>query len=298
VRVFSRRALSARIAAPVQGGRLVLAALRLIRAQPAIAAVASLTAIELIVGFWLLEPVMLKAAVSWVGPVAGGPLATTLTVVLCWLPVSVLDSYGDVIALTMLRERQLGGRPTLRGAMRVANRRLRAIAGWAGISVLSLVSLGLLRLVPGTRLLRWGGKAAWELATFFAIPVIAFEGRGPGATVRRSRHLIGPSPRTAIAPAAGMFVACLPAFVPGLVLTYLAYLMPVFALPPGTDAAYPPPDGTLLALAMVAFVPAATLLGISTLLLRYALYERAVGNEAPDAYSARDLESAMPGVAV
>ena len=95
-----------------------------------------------------------------------------------------------------------------------------------------------------------------------------------------------------------MFVACLPAFVPGLVLLYLAYLQPVFALERGTGAAYPPPDGTLLALAMVAFVPAATLLEVSTLLLRYALYERAVGDEAPDAYSARDLESAMPAVTV
>jgi hypothetical protein len=215
-------------------------------------------------------------------------------VVLCWIPVSVLDGYGDVVLLTMLRERERGGRATVRGGMRAANGRIRTIGGWAGISVLGLVSLGLLRLVPGARLLRWTGSLAWELATFFVMPVIAFEDRPTAGTVRRSSELIRHQAKRAIAPAAGMAVACLPVFVPGLVLMYLAYLEPAFSQSAGAVAGFPPPDPTLLTLGMIALVPGATLVGTSTLLLRYALYQREGGNQAPAEFWAGDLEAAMP----
>jgi Family of unknown function (DUF6159) len=291
--VFSRRALIARIAAPRRGARFVRSALRLVRDQPSIALVASLTVVELVVGFVLLEPVVLALMVSWVGPAAAGPLSTLATIVLCWIPVGLLDGYCDVIVLTMVRDRQQGRPATIRGGMRAANGRLRTLAGWSGVSVLGLVALAALRMVPGMRLLRLGGNLAWELATFFVMPVIAFEERGTPGTLRRSGELIRRQAKEAVAPAAGMFLACLPVFLPGLVLLYLAYFVPVLSRPPW--APFPPPDATLPTLAMVAMLPGAVLVGTSTLLLRYALYQRATAGEAPSAYWARDLDAAMPG---
>jgi hypothetical protein len=265
------------------------------REQPAIAVVASLTFVELVVGFVVLEPLVLDLMVSWVGSMAAGPLSTMATVVMCWVPIGLLDGYRDVILLTMVRERQQTGDATVRGGIRAANGRIRTVAEWAGISVLNLAVLGMLRLVPGTRVLRWTGNVAWELVTFFVMPVIAFEDHGTPETLRRSAALIRRHAKAVASPAAGMLLACLPAFLPSVVLLELAYLTPVLSQPPG--APYPPPDAALLTLGMVAAVPGAILLGTSTLLLRYALYERVTGGQAPGAYAARDLEAAMPSLA-
>jgi hypothetical protein len=155
-----------------------------------------------------------------------------------------------------------------------------------------VATFGLLRLVPGARLMRWTGSLAWQLATFFVLPVIAFEGGGTSATLRRSAGLTRDQARRTVAPAAGMLLACVPAFVPGLMLLYLAYMLPFFSQPAGLP--FPPPDGTLLTLAMIALVPAAGLVGTSSLLLRYALYQRATGGEAPAVYARADLEAALP----
>ena len=84
-----------------------------------------------------------------------------------------------------------GEAATVRDGMAVANSRLGAIAGWAALSAL----VGLI-----TSLLEQAGEfgaaiaaaligTAWSLVTFMAVPVIAIEGTGPWATLKRSGAL-------------------------------------------------------------------------------------------------------------
>lgn len=75
--------------------------------------------------------------------------------------------------------------------MAVARSRVGAIAGWAALSALVGVLFALLRQGGSLAEVIIGslGAAAWSLITFLAVPVIAIEGLGPVATLRRSAGL-------------------------------------------------------------------------------------------------------------
>ena len=75
--------------------------------------------------------------------------------------------------------------------MAVARERIGAIAGWAALSAAVGTLFAFLRqggslaeAIIGTV-----GAAAWSLITFLAVPVIAIEGLGPWATLKRSASL-------------------------------------------------------------------------------------------------------------
>lgn len=73
----------------------------------------------------------------------------------------------------------------------VARGHLGAIAGWAAISTVVGVLMSLLQQAGGVAeaILGTLGAAAWSLITFLAVPVIAIEGLGPLATLKRSTSL-------------------------------------------------------------------------------------------------------------
>ena len=288
----SGRALQARVAAPLRGARLVRSALRLLATQPAVTAVSLVSGAQLVAGIVLVEPLMFGWVSSWLPAEVSGVISMVLTMVVVGIPCSVVDAYLDVVQLVMLRDAEHGRRATVSGGLRAANRRLRAIGAWSVVSSGGFAGRTLLSLVPGTRLLRWGGGLVFELGTFFVTPVIAYEDRGAAGTFRRSAELIRRSARQTLAPSAGMVVACLPAFLPGLALIWAAHLVPAQAWVPGDP--HPPADQTLLVLGLAGLVPGALLVGTSSLLLRFALYERATGGSVPQAYSERDLEAALP----
>jgi hypothetical protein len=75
--------------------------------------------------------------------------------------------------------------------MSVARGHTGAIAGWAALSAIVGVLFALLRQGGGIAEAIIGtlGAAAWSLITFLAVPVIAIEGLGPVATLKRSASL-------------------------------------------------------------------------------------------------------------
>ena len=75
--------------------------------------------------------------------------------------------------------------------MAVARSQVGAVAGWAALSALVGVLFALLRQGGSLAEVIIGslGAAAWSLITFLAVPVIAIEGLGPVATLRRSASL-------------------------------------------------------------------------------------------------------------
>lgn len=84
-----------------------------------------------------------------------------------------------------------GRRATTSDGFAVARERIGAIAGWAALAALvgTLISLIQQSGSVGEAIIGSLVGAAWSLITFMAIPVVAFEGTGPLATLKRSATL-------------------------------------------------------------------------------------------------------------
>jgi hypothetical protein len=96
------------------------------------------------------------------------------------------------VALAATADAIFHGRPATTGdGFAVANERLGAIAGWAAVAALvgTLISLLQQSGSIGEAIIGTLVGAAWSLITFLAVPVIAFEGTGPWATLKRSTKL-------------------------------------------------------------------------------------------------------------
>jgi len=96
------------------------------------------------------------------------------------------------VALASAADRAFKGeRVTLGAGIAVARGHFGAIAGWAFVSAVVGTVISILQSQRGLAgpLIGALGGAAWGLITFLAIPVIAIEGTGPIATIRRSAHL-------------------------------------------------------------------------------------------------------------
>jgi hypothetical protein len=96
------------------------------------------------------------------------------------------------VALAVAADRAFKGEQvTLSTGVTVARGRFGAIAGWAFVSAVVGTVISILQSQRGLAgpLIAALGGAAWGLITFLAIPVIAIEGTGPIATIRRSAHL-------------------------------------------------------------------------------------------------------------
>ena len=146
-------------------------------------------------------------------PVVGGVLAVVAFVVLAGPGFYLLDTDATAVgyvlialgiylaslaatffgvALAAAADRAFKGEQvTLGTGVAVASRNFGAIAGWAFVSAVVGTVMSILQSQRGLAgpLIAALGGAAWGLITFLAIPVIAIEGTGPIATIRRSAHL-------------------------------------------------------------------------------------------------------------
>ncbi len=97
------------------------------------------------------------------------------------------------VALATCANRSLQGEDTtVREGITAARQRIPQIAGWALVTTTVNLILRAIEArfqgVGGTIVAALGGLA-WALVTFLAVPVIAFEGTGPWATLKRSSGL-------------------------------------------------------------------------------------------------------------
>jgi hypothetical protein len=96
------------------------------------------------------------------------------------------------VALAAAADRAFKGEQvTLGTGVAVASTKFGAIAGWAFVAAVVGTVFSILQSQRGLAgpLIAALGGAAWGLITFLAIPVIAIEGTGPIATIKRSAHL-------------------------------------------------------------------------------------------------------------
>jgi Family of unknown function (DUF6159) len=113
-----------------------------------------------------------------------------LTAIGLYLSSFIVVYFG--VALAATADAIFHGRDaTTADGFAVARERVGAIAGWAAVAALVGTAISLLQQSGsiGEAIIGSLVGAAWSLITFLAVPVIAFEGTGPWATLKRSTHL-------------------------------------------------------------------------------------------------------------
>jgi len=100
--------------------------------------------------------------------------------------------YYNVILAAAANEALQDREPDIAAARAIARSRIPVIAGWALISAIVSMFFAILRDRGGFagQLVAGIGAAIWGLVTFLVIPVIALEGIGPIAAVKRSGNLV------------------------------------------------------------------------------------------------------------
>jgi hypothetical protein len=121
--------------------------------------------------------------------------AATVGGVALFVVAAYLASFAIIyynVALAAAADEALRGRdPDITAAKAVARSRIRVIAAWALVSAAVSVVLGTVRERAGTAggIIGSIGGAIWSLVTFLVVPVLAFEGIGPIAAMKRSASL-------------------------------------------------------------------------------------------------------------
>jgi hypothetical protein len=114
------------------------------------------------------------------------PIFGVASVVTCLLTTFIAIFFN--VALASCAARSLRGEDTRVGeGLEAAMQRMGPILGWTAVAGTVGLFLSLVRdRLPGAKLALWIVGAAWEVATFFVIPVIAIEGTGPWPSLKRS----------------------------------------------------------------------------------------------------------------
>lgn len=99
--------------------------------------------------------------------------------------------YYNVALAAAADDALAGSQPDLHAAKARARQQLPAIAGWALVSmIVALLLNGIRDKGNAGRILGAIGAAAWGFVTFFVVPVLALEGIGPIAAMKRSAQLV------------------------------------------------------------------------------------------------------------
>jgi uncharacterized protein DUF6159 len=180
-----------------------------------------------------------------------------------------------------------GENATVGSGLAVARARIPQIAGWAGVvASVNLVIQALEARFSGIgALLLRGVQVAWGLVTFLAIPVIALEGLGPLATLRRSAALFrqrwGEQVTGQVSIGLAVFLAAmLPAIL--VIVIGVAILGPVAPL-----------GFVLIAVGVAALLVAIVLSTCLSQIFGVALYRYAARGEAGGPFTSDELAAAV-----
>jgi len=196
----------------VDGARLLRTSFALVRHDRGLLwfPVASTCCFLLTAAFWLYEGTRLYSV--------HGPWVLFVPLILVGMYSVTFVGIFFSVALAGAANGVLDGRGASFGeGVDVAWSRLGSIAGWAAYALSVSLALSLVQ-----RLNRWAGTAAqiaWSFATFFVVPLIAFEGLAAGDARRRSFELAKLNWR---AESGGLGALHAAMFVPALVF-FVAY---------------------------------------------------------------------------
>ncbi len=123
------------------------------------------------------------------GEGSSGDLA--LGLLLAFVSMAVVIFFNAALVAAAM-ERLRGGDPSVSSGLKAASARIPQILAWAVVVTAVMLILRALRNRGGIagQIAAMFGEAAWELASFFAVPFIVEEGVGPFDALRRSASLL------------------------------------------------------------------------------------------------------------
>lgn len=197
------------------------------------------------------------------------------------------------VALAGAAHRSMAGHDTTVGqGLRVANTRLAPIASWAAVQLVVGLALSLLESEDDSVLVRILSKVAqtilgtaWGIATFLVVPVLAFEGLGPGAAFKRSLGLVRSRWGEGLAGNVGIGLAVMVyGGVP--VAALIAYGVLGYGSSPGLASA-------ALAIGVLGGIAVAVVSSALNVIFRVALYRYALLGSTTEAFAEGDLAASF-----
>ena len=149
---------------------------------------------SLIVIASFLVPSYFAGLLENTGTEEGDPIAFVLYAAM-YLTLAFVTIYFNSALVFAASERLKGGDPTVGSGLRGANKRLGSIFAWAMFAgTVSLLIHLLQRAARGQNnmvgsIITSLVGTAWQLATFFAVPVVIFENKGVFESLKRSGQL-------------------------------------------------------------------------------------------------------------
>jgi hypothetical protein len=193
------------------------------------------------------------------------------------------------VALASCAVRSMRGEDTKVGeGIKAAMQRLGPIIGWTFVAT----TVGLIlqaieeRLPLGGRIAAWLAGAAWAIASFFVIPVVALEGTGPWQSLKRSASVVKARwGEGATGAAAISVVTVLISF--GIMLIGGVGAAMLFA------SGVPLLAFVVIATAVVAVLVVALISSALSQIFRVAVFQYAVSGEAPSGFDGQSLQNAF-----
>jgi hypothetical protein len=213
--------------------------------------------------------------------VVGGPLA-----VIGFYLLAVIGTYFSVGLAAAADMIFRGQQATVSDGLAVARSRFSQIAGWAAVSaVIGLVLSALENQGAVGQILGRVLAVGWSLITFLAVPVIALEGTGPFATLKRSASLFksrwGQQVTGNIAIGGAVFLF---GVLPSALLIFAGFLIWASASFAGA---------LLLVLGVIGLAISLLVSSALSNIFGVALYRYALDNQAVGGFTPEELESAV-----
>lgn len=211
------------------------------------------------------------------------PLGWVLLVVM-YLAVGVVVTFFQAALVCGANDRLDGRDATVGGAVGAAGRRLPAIVAWGLLQATVSMILQAIEERAGFvgQIVAGLFGAAWRVVTFLAIPVVALEGVGPFAALKRSGVLLRQTWGENLGGQLGFGVLGFVASLPALALGLLAVLSDTWAVAV--------PLGVVAALWLIVV---SVVISAMTGIYKTALYRYAVDGRAPAGFATSDLADAF-----
>lgn len=198
------------------------------------------------------------------------------------------------VALAACAARSMRGEDTKVGeGIKAAANRIGPILGWSFVTTtVGLILRAIEHRVPlAGKIVVWLAGAAWAIATFFVVPVVALEGTGPLQSLKRSAAVVKARWGEGATGAATIgvvtfLVSFAIAVVGGAGASVLA------------AAGVPLLAGAFVAIAIAAILVVSFISSALSQIFRVAVYQYAVSGQAPGGFDGRMLQSAFAGSAL
>jgi hypothetical protein len=167
------------------GTKIMRDSVAVVRANPGLLwfPVLSTVCLALLAGFWVLWGTSIyqthgRSTVFLVPLVLGGLYS-----------LSFLGVFFGVALAGAAAEAVAGRGASVGDGIDIAFDRLGGIAGWAAISIVVGLLLGLVKSIKGLRIAGSAAQVAWSFATLFVVPLIALDDENAPSATRRSFQL-------------------------------------------------------------------------------------------------------------